>query len=66
MIAFHLPLTEAGLFIVDAILGAVNPSGRLPYKIPYNASDSTFTPIVNYTGFIDLNAGSLTLLRVCL
>ncbi|KAJ6007824.1 beta-glucosidase G [Penicillium herquei] len=56
IIAAHLPSTEAGSSIVDVISGAVSPSGRLPYTIPYKESDSTFAAIANFTGSTNPNA----------
>ena len=48
IIAAHLPGQEIGNAIVDVLYGAVNPSGKLPYTIGYNATDYN-APIVNLT-----------------
>ncbi|WYZ39661.1 hypothetical protein EsH8_IV_000002 [Colletotrichum jinshuiense] len=48
IIAAHLPGQETGNSIVDILWGNVNPSGKLPYSIPVNASDIDI-PIVNMT-----------------
>lgn len=49
IIAAHLPGQETGNSLVDVISGKVNPSGKLPFTIAYNASDYN-APIVNFTG----------------
>lgn len=48
IVAAHLPGEQAGNAIVDVLFGDVNPSGKLPYTIAYNASDYN-APIVNFT-----------------
>ncbi|KAJ0368295.1 hypothetical protein COL154_002575 [Colletotrichum chrysophilum] len=48
ILAAHLPGQETGNSIVDVLWGDVNPSGRLPYSIPFNSSDIDI-PIVNLT-----------------
>ncbi|KAH6976415.1 glycosyl hydrolase family 3 N terminal domain-containing protein [Ilyonectria sp. MPI-CAGE-AT-0026] len=48
IIAAHLPGQESGNSIVDILWGNVNPSAKLPYSIPANASDYDI-PIVNLT-----------------
>ncbi|KAL2076055.1 hypothetical protein VTL71DRAFT_998 [Oculimacula yallundae] len=48
IIAAHLPGEQTGNSIVDVLLGAVNPSGKLPYTIPRNEKDCLI-PIVNLT-----------------
>ncbi|CAK7200600.1 hypothetical protein SEUCBS139899_003298 [Sporothrix eucalyptigena] len=50
ILAAHLPATESGSSLIDVISGKVNPSGKLPYTIPYNSEDSNFAPIANFTG----------------
>lgn len=44
IIAAHYPGQESGNSITDVLYGEINPSGRLPYTIPFNASDFN-TPI---------------------
>ncbi|KAH7006923.1 beta-glucosidase-related glycosidase [Ilyonectria destructans] len=41
----HYPGQESGNSIVDVLYGHINPSGRLPYTIAYNASDYNYAPI---------------------
>ncbi|KAF0328301.1 beta-glucosidase 2 [Colletotrichum asianum] len=48
ILAAHLPGQETGNSIIDVLWGDVNPSGRLPYSIPFNSSDIDI-PIVNLT-----------------
>ncbi|KAI9147001.1 putative beta-glucosidase G [Paramyrothecium foliicola] len=48
IVAAHLPGQETGNSIVDILWGDVNPSGKLPYTIPFNVSDIDI-PIVNLT-----------------
>ncbi|KAF3001609.1 hypothetical protein E8E14_006395 [Neopestalotiopsis sp. 37M] len=48
ILAAHYPGQETGNSIVDVLWGDVEPSGRLPYTIPVQASDYDI-PIVNLT-----------------
>lgn len=48
ILAAHFPGEQSGNSIVDVLWGAVNPSGKLPYTIAYNASDYN-VEIVNIT-----------------
>jgi len=57
IIAAHLPGQETGNSLVDILYGVVNPSGRLPYTIGYNASDWNAPIIdVSITDATDPNA----------
>lgn len=49
IIAGHYPGEQIGNSIADVLFGDVNPSGKLPYTIAYQASDYN-APIVNFTG----------------
>ncbi|KAE8331461.1 beta-glucosidase G [Aspergillus sergii] len=44
----YMPGQESGNAILDVITGKVNPSGKLPFTVAYNASDYN-TAIVNFT-----------------
>ncbi|KAJ6007826.1 beta-glucosidase G [Penicillium herquei] len=44
----YMPGQESGNSIMDVITGEVNPSGKLPFTVAYNASDYN-TAIVNFT-----------------
>ncbi|KAF4630304.1 hypothetical protein G7Y89_g7831 [Cudoniella acicularis] len=55
ILAAHYPGQESGNSIVDILWGDVNPSGRLPYTIPVNASDYDI-PIANFTDATIANA----------
>ncbi|RAH41830.1 beta-glucosidase [Aspergillus brunneoviolaceus CBS 621.78] len=44
----YMPGQESGNAILDVITGQVNPSGKLPFTVAYNASDYN-TAIVNFT-----------------
>ncbi|KAL1877689.1 hypothetical protein Plec18167_004655 [Paecilomyces lecythidis] len=55
IIASHFSGEQAGNSITDILFGDVNPSGKLPYTIAYNAEDYN-APIVNFTGSDDPNA----------
>ncbi|CAG9996472.1 unnamed protein product [Clonostachys byssicola] len=48
ILAAHYPGEQSGNSIVDILWGDVNPSGRLPYTIPFKGEDSG-PPIVNLT-----------------
>nr|AAM94393.3 avenacinase [Rasamsonia emersonii] len=52
VIVGHYPGEQVGNSIVDVLFGDVNPSGKLPYTIAYQASDYN-APIVNFTGVDD-------------
>lgn len=56
IIAAHQPGEETGNSIVDVITGRVNPSGKLPFTIPYKAEDALSAPIANFTGAADSDA----------
>ncbi|KAL1962272.1 hypothetical protein VTN77DRAFT_9862 [Rasamsonia byssochlamydoides] len=49
IIAGHYPGEQIGNSIADVLFGDVNPSGKLPYTIAYQASDYN-APIANFTG----------------
>lgn len=55
ILAAHLPGEQSGNSVVDVLWGAVNPSGKLPYTIAYEASDYN-GDIVNITNATDPNA----------
>ena len=55
IIASHFPGQESGNSLIDIISGQVNPSGKLPFTIAYNAGDYN-APIANFTGDTDPNA----------
>lgn len=44
----YMPGQESGNAILDVITGKVNPSGKLPFTVAYNASDYN-TATVNFT-----------------
>ncbi|CAK4030678.1 glycoside hydrolase family 3 [Lecanosticta acicola] len=59
IVAAHLSGQEVGNSVVDILLGAVNPSGKLPYTIAKEEDDYAFVPIVNSTELLlteDANA----------
>lgn len=49
ILAAHLPGEQSGNSIVDILYGDVNPSGKLPYTIAFNASDYDFAGLTNST-----------------
>jgi beta-glucosidase len=58
IVAAHYPGQESGNSIVDVLYGDVNPSGRLPYTIAFNANDYNAPPTtaINTTGIPDWQA----------
>jgi beta-glucosidase len=55
IVAAHYPGEESGNAIADILYGDVNPSGRLPYTIAFNATDYNAPPTtaINTTGVED-------------
>lgn len=53
ILAAHLSGQEAGNSIVDVLYGDVNPSGHLPYTIPFNEADFDFADITNSTELLE-------------
>lgn len=55
ILAAHFPGQETGNSIVDVLYGEINPTGRLPYTIAYNATDYNAPPTtaINTTGVED-------------
>lgn len=52
ILAAHYPGQEVGNSIVDVLWGEVNPSGKLPYTVAFEADDYSFAPIANSTALL--------------
>lgn len=55
IIAGHYPGEQIGNSIADVLFGDVNPSGKLPYTVAYQADDYN-APIANFSGTDDPDA----------